>query len=115
MESSVEHITSPSSPESETFCTWILIAQPGHLIRINWVKFSLEQSYNCVYDRVKLYENRTNAEEGILIGTYCGSQKPPTFMSTSPVITIVYETDSSLNLDGFLIDFNAVKEDSGKM
>lgn len=40
-------------------------------------------------------------EEAPLMGTFCGNVPPPANSTTSPALTVVFRTDSSVSMPGF--------------
>ncbi|EFN66210.1 Cubilin [Camponotus floridanus] len=85
-------------------CIWTIQAPPGFVIQLAWLSFNLESHYNCNHDYVKIYENYTSPTENI-IATYCGNTKPPDLMTQNRTLTILFHTDSSITLDGFVATY----------
>lgn len=110
-------ISSPSHPgdyPSSTSCQWIIAAPPGFVIQLTWMSFQVEASINCVYDSVTVFDNNTETGSSDTIGRYCGSRSPPTVLSSNNVITIKFETDRTITLDGFLATYSFINEKNGK-
>lgn len=40
-------------------CEWTIFAPAGYLIYLSWISFQLEQTSDCVYDFVEIYDNGT--------------------------------------------------------
>ncbi|XP_030748736.1 cubilin-like [Sitophilus oryzae] len=93
-------------------CRWVIVAPPGKIIQLTWLTFSVEQSFNCTYDYVKIFDNNTDDGMGGLIGKYCGSKLPPTLLSTSNIMTVDFVADTSINAEGFLLSYAFLKEDN---
>ncbi|CAH0562353.1 unnamed protein product [Brassicogethes aeneus] len=106
-------ISSPSHPTgypSEKKCTWMISAPEGHVIQLTWALFHLEHSYKCSYDSITIYDNNTGPGLGGLMGKYCGNIPPPTMLSSSNLMTIVFETDQSIAMDGFSGTYTFINE-----
>lgn len=112
------HITSPVLTEGsyppELYCKWIIMAPTGNLITLSWPVFNIEQSYDCSYDYVKIFDNNTDFGHGAEIGKYCGSMTIPTATSTSNVVTILFYSDNSVNEGSFLASYSFRDERDGK-
>lgn len=98
----------------ERSCKWVIIAPPKNTITLSWLLFNIEQSYECIYDNVKLFDNNTDFGRGEEIGVFCGSQVPPTFTSSSNIITILFYSDNSVNQGGFLATYIIHEQKDGK-
>lgn len=98
---------------SETNCKWIIAAPVGYVIQLTWMSFQVESSIGCVYDRVTVYDNNTISGTSDLIGKYCGSRVPLTLLSSNNIITIKFESDRTINLDGFLATYSFINERNG--
>lgn len=95
-------------------CEWILSAPPGYVVQITWMTFRLELSINCTYDSVQIYDNNTDTNMGGLMGRFCGSKLPPTLLSSSNLVTIIFSTDATITSDGFVASYTFVQEKNGK-
>ncbi|XP_018577861.1 cubilin-like [Anoplophora glabripennis] len=108
------NIASPVRPEGyyppSLKCTWVIIAPPKSVIQLTWITFSLEQSYECSYDNVQIFDNNTELGMGGLIGKYCGSNLPPILMSSGNIMTIVFVTDVTIHMDGFLATYTFMSD-----
>ncbi|XP_023016013.2 cubilin [Leptinotarsa decemlineata] len=91
-------------------CTWLIIAPPQNVIQLTWMTFNLEQSYDCSYDNVQVFDNNTDLGMGGLIGKYCGFNAPPILLSSSNMMTVVFTSDVSINMDGFLASYTFIPE-----
>lgn len=89
------------------------MAPPDSVIQVTFLTFHVEQSYDCSYDYLKIFDNNTNIGSGALMGTFCGYRLPPSILSSSNIITIVFTSDNSIAGDGFLISYNQIKESNG--
>lgn len=98
---------------SNAKCRWIIMSPPDTVIQLTFLTFHVEQSFDCSYDNLKIFDNNTDIGTGALIGTFCGYRLPPTILSSSNIITIDFTSDNSIAGDGFLISYNQIKESNG--
>ncbi|KAJ8930434.1 hypothetical protein NQ314_016760 [Rhamnusium bicolor] len=114
----IGNIASPTQPEGYypplLKCTWVIIAPPKQIVQLTWMTFNLEQSYECSYDNVQVFDNNTELGMGGLIGTYCGFTLPPILLSSSNIMTVVFTTDITIHMDGFLASYTFIPETNGK-
>ena len=40
-------------------CRWVIVAPPGHIIKLTWMSFNLEESHTCSYDYLAVFDNTT--------------------------------------------------------
>ncbi|XP_045482434.1 cubilin [Harmonia axyridis] len=99
------------SSGSALTCNWVIRAPPGNLIRVIWVTFQLKQRYICDQENVKVFDNNTYSGRGGLIGKYCGNKIPPSFISTSNIVTLILQlARTRIISSGFTLSYNFVKE-----
>lgn len=90
-------------------CKWIIVAPPGFLIELKFTTFDLEQYYGCRYDYVSIYDEIVTSETNrSAIGKYCGTEKPPTILSTTRALSIFFKADESVNGQGFLARYDFI-------
>ncbi|XP_076628821.1 cubilin [Colletes latitarsis] len=85
-------------------CIWTIQAPPGYVVQIMWLTFDLEYHNECMNDYVKIYEYHTISEADLL-GTFCGTKKPPIITSQGNSMTVRFETDSSVTRQGFVASY----------
>uniref|UniRef100_A0A8C5UZ61 Cubilin n=1 Tax=Microcebus murinus TaxID=30608 RepID=A0A8C5UZ61_MICMU len=85
-------------------CTWHILVQPNHLIRLMFKIFHLEFHYNCTNDYLEVYD--TDSETSL--GRYCGKSVPPSLTSSGSSLMLVFVADSDLAYEGFLINYEAI-------
>ena len=79
--------------------------EPGHSIGVTWDDFYVEDSSECLYDYVALYNGPTiNFPE---IGRYCGTSSPPDVHTANNFLTILFESDHSVAQDGWKLTWAA--------
>ncbi|CEF59375.1 Astacin-like metalloendopeptidase [Strongyloides ratti] len=96
---------SPNYPEgypSDKECKWHFITTPGHTIELTFHEFDLEESSNCSYDNVSIY-NTYESSIDELIGIYCydNYNKEFSVSSNGNQMFLVMKTDSSIMHNGF--------------
>ncbi|XP_064208590.1 ST14 transmembrane serine protease matriptase b [Anguilla rostrata] len=100
--------TSPYPPES--FTEWELRADPGFRIKLDFLKFTLED--DCKKDFVKVYDSLV-AIEMKAMAERCGSyppNEPLSFISSRNVMLITLVTNKDKNFPGFQAVFTQVPQ-----
>lgn len=99
-------------------CKWIIVAPPTSVVELSFKSFDLEHMDTCHYaDYVKIYDGIVadeNDDANKPIGTYCGSNKPPTMQSTSHAFTIVFRSDDTISREGFEANYQFIDEEQGE-
>ncbi|XP_036318853.1 cubilin homolog [Rhagoletis pomonella] len=80
-------------------CYWVIMAPEGKGIMINWESFSMEQTMDCMYDYVEIFDTLGRDESDRPLGRYCDT--PPSFSSHSRLLTLKFVSDSSESAGGF--------------
>ncbi|XP_070174131.1 cubilin-like [Littorina saxatilis] len=106
----VQTLQSPGYPNGyghNLNCVWRISAVTGHKISLNISDIDLESHGSCNFDAVAIYD--ADSSSGTPVGRYCG-RVPNTspLISTSSVATVVFTTDSSINMTGFSLQFKTV-------
>lgn len=87
----------------------MIVAPPQYIIELRFASFDLEQDYECEYDYVAIYDGVvTNETNRTAIGKYCGSEKPPTLLSSTNQLTLFFKSDTSVNGQGFLVQYDFI-------
>lgn len=100
-------ITSPWFPnpyEDDKHCLYDIEAPLGKAIVLNFTDFSIED--DCDFDSLNIYDGIDS--NSTLIGTYCGSEKPPAAISTLNHLHLEFKTDSSNTGPGFRADYSFI-------
>uniref|UniRef100_U3KLX7 Cubilin n=1 Tax=Oryctolagus cuniculus TaxID=9986 RepID=U3KLX7_RABIT len=85
-------------------CTWYILLQPGHRIRLVFKSFHLQFDYNCTNDYLEVYDT----DSGTSLGRFCGHSSPPSLISSGNSIKLIFVADSDLAYEGFLIEYEAM-------
>ena len=40
-------------------CRWVIVGPPGHIVKLTWMSFNLEESHTCSYDYLAIFDNTT--------------------------------------------------------
>ncbi|XP_073422542.1 membrane frizzled-related protein isoform X3 [Dendrobates tinctorius] len=111
---------SPNHPDlypGKTVCRWLISVPDGLIIQIQFHNFSLESEKGCTFDYVEIHDS---AGLGIasLLGRFCGSDIPPTLISSGAQMTILFVADEEISDIGFFATykaFNATENECGSM
>ncbi|XP_072267995.1 uncharacterized protein [Pyxicephalus adspersus] len=101
----------PQSYEKDMNCTWVIEAPLGHNIILEFLSLVIEAHRKCEYDYVLVYDGKES--DNHVLGRFCGSQHPPQVRSVSNVVTVTMRSDSSVELDGFLLRFSTIQSTTG--
>ncbi|XP_044150585.1 LOW QUALITY PROTEIN: cubilin [Bufo gargarizans] len=82
-------------------CVWNIVAPINQLINLTFSSFFLEaQSQgSCRYDFVKIFDG--SSANSSLQGTFCGSDTPTHFVSSSNSLTVWFFSDFTVEREGF--------------
>ncbi|KAI6211378.1 putative cubilin [Aphelenchoides besseyi] len=110
-------ISSPGFPlpyHDSLDCVWNVTAPVGYVIAVKFTAINLEESDNCIFDYVELYDGPTLSNE-TSFGRLCGPVSPHGHrVTTSNHAILHFVSDSSSNANGFFAVFTAtLGEDSG--
>ena len=74
-------------------------------MRLHFIRFDVEESKDCDYDKVEIYDgNSTDAE---LISTLCGASLPNDIISSGNTVYVQFTSDETSNYAGFRIQYTA--------
>ncbi|KAJ8031793.1 Deleted in malignant brain tumors 1 protein [Holothuria leucospilota] len=91
-------------------CVYVIKAEEGEFIRLNFAMFSIEYQDNCQFDYVEVYDNTT----GGFMGRYCGSDIPPALISAGHIMTVVFHSDDSVIDNGFTVYYEVLESLPGE-
>ncbi|KAG2458577.1 CUBN protein, partial [Polypterus senegalus] len=109
-------INSDGKYEINLDCLWSIMVQPNKLVNLSFTQFDLEGTSggNCQYDYLKLSSALSfqiydgDSEQFPLVGTFCGSEVPATFVSSSNFLTARFISDGSIVKSGFIATYAAI-------
>ncbi|KAE8742001.1 hypothetical protein FOCC_FOCC012481 [Frankliniella occidentalis] len=99
---------------SNTKCSWLLVAPPGFVVQLTFVTLVMEKSTACNVDYVAVYDNSTTPGTGGLLGKFCGRTVPPVLTSTDTVMSVVFKTDATINMEGFTATYTFLDTSRGE-
>ncbi|NXI95535.1 OVCH2 protein, partial [Psophia crepitans] len=79
-------------------CQWIICAPEDHVIKLAYQSFEVEESEDCSYDAVTVYEDVGKEEE---IARSCGFALPAPVLSSSAMMLVVFHSDETETFGGF--------------
>ncbi|XP_075057041.1 scavenger receptor cysteine-rich domain-containing protein DMBT1 [Mixophyes fleayi] len=95
----------PGLYPDNAFCIWEIRVFPGKTVDLSFVYMDLEISSSCSYDSVIIYDGLPlNSPQ---LGKIC-TPVNYTFMSTSNVMGVVFQTDGSVRGSGFKAVYSSV-------
>ncbi|CAK8698599.1 unnamed protein product [Clavelina lepadiformis] len=102
-------IVSPNFPaayDRDSSCQWKVTVENDKTIILAFRHFDIENSPNCAYDSVSVYNGPTTSHP--LVGKFCGPFKPSNVMTTSNRMLVTLDTDDASEKTGFLAIFTSV-------
>ncbi|XP_031569770.1 tolloid-like protein 2 isoform X2 [Actinia tenebrosa] len=101
-----------STYPSNTKCTWLIKAEPGSRIKLNFISFRVENCSaapgRCQCDFVEVRDG--NSSSSNLIGRFCGSNTPPKLYSSGGYLLVMFKSDGQINKRGFVAEFSTEKQ-----
>ncbi|XP_061441668.1 cubilin [Rhineura floridana] len=101
-------ISSPNYPQpynKSSHCSWLLVAPEGHTINLTFVAFETENDRACRWDSLTILNGGSPGSP--IIGQYCGTASPGTIQSGSNQLLINFNSDHSVQGDGFYATWTA--------
>ncbi|XP_017081199.1 cubilin homolog [Drosophila eugracilis] len=111
------YIKSPNWPKkygASQKCEWIIKAPFGHRLELVVHNFTMEDTEydgTCQSDWLEIRNG--DSETSPLIGRYCGKNIPSRLPSFGNALYLKYNSDYSLELDGFLLNWQQIGEGCG--
>ncbi|XP_055294887.1 tolloid-like protein 2 [Sitodiplosis mosellana] len=109
-------ITSPNYPENypgNKDCVYIINAPRGKQIELKIEAFDLEDRTGCIYDSLEIRNGAS--DKSPLIGTFCGTDILPRYVSSSNHMYLRFKSDSSDHYGGFQISYDTARSGCGGM
>nr|XP_025040542.1 deleted in malignant brain tumors 1 protein-like [Pelodiscus sinensis] len=97
-----------NSPENVQ-CVWHIEVKNNYYIRLTFTHLNLEDSYNCVYDFVEVYDGPQSTSP--LLGRLCGGSNY-TFTSSSNTMTVLFSSNFSSIRNGFNAYYDSFPENN---
>ncbi len=105
------NFTSPNYPDDypdDSYCENRFEAPSGYNVLLTIYDFVLEETPNCEYDSLSVYDG-SSAENSMLVGSYCGVSIPMYFLSSGQDLLLVFKSDSTVNYKGYNIQYQFVE------
>ncbi|GBP07549.1 Cubilin [Eumeta japonica] len=103
-------------------CHWIVSAPEGKVIEMEFTNFHIASCRNvnqtalgiskCDCDFVEIRDGHN--PNSLVIGTYCGHNRPPTLSSSRNLVGIRLSTDGEIGSSGFTINFSTRDSPCGR-
>ncbi|KHJ91025.1 CUB domain protein [Oesophagostomum dentatum] len=100
-------ISSPNYPDKylpHMHCVYQIQVAWSKQVRLTFDNFDIEvvQNDECSYDNVAVYESYISpSDHGKLLGRFCGTMLPPTLLSSTYKMAVVFSSDRSIAGNGF--------------
>jgi len=102
----------PNSYEINKDCKWRILAPFDQKVLIFFTLLDLEYDANCIYDSVKIFDGSSDSYwNKVLTKSYNGL--PPPFYSSDRYIYVRFQSDNSLQGEGFVAHYKALNDSSG--
>ncbi|XP_038652379.1 cubilin [Scyliorhinus canicula] len=87
--------------ENNLDCLWYIVVPLNKIVNMTFTTFLLEDPSEgiCTSDYISIYDGGNINSP--LVGTYCGSQLPPPFVSSNNFLTVRFISGYSIELAGF--------------
>uniref|UniRef100_A0A5F8H493 Metalloendopeptidase n=1 Tax=Monodelphis domestica TaxID=13616 RepID=A0A5F8H493_MONDO len=99
-------IQSPNYPDDyrpSKECIWKITVSEGFHVGLTFQAFEIERHDSCAYDYLEIRDGAT--EDSVLIGHFCGYEKPDDIKSSSNKMWMKFVSDGSINKAGFAANF----------
>uniref|UniRef100_A0A4W5JYR3 Ovochymase 2 n=1 Tax=Hucho hucho TaxID=62062 RepID=A0A4W5JYR3_9TELE len=94
----VHSLNYPQSYSNDSVCHWVIYAPKGHVVKLDFDDFDLEQSDDCEYDSLTVLGDVDTKEK---IAVLCGRNVPPSVLSYDNVMVLQFTSDSTVTYRGF--------------
>uniref|UniRef100_G3ND26 Ovochymase 2 n=1 Tax=Gasterosteus aculeatus TaxID=69293 RepID=G3ND26_GASAC len=94
-------VHSPNYPRcygEDCVLRWVVHAPQGHVVKLEFSDFDLEESDGCLYDSLTVLGDVEGAEEIVVL---CGGDVPPPVLSYHSVMVLHFTSDGSVTHRGF--------------
>ncbi|XP_051740984.1 ovochymase-2-like [Ctenopharyngodon idella] len=103
-------VRSPAYPQTysnNTLCRWVIYAPEGHIVKLDFDDFDLEESENCKYDSLTVFGDIDGKDEIVVV---CGRSLPPAVLSHNCMMLLQFSTDNSISARGFNATISFISE-----
>lgn len=92
----------PNQYPAKDFCIWRFVAPDGHFIRVVFLTFETEYSY----DKVTIYDGNTTSSD--VLATLSGLRHGDLVESTGEHLMVLFKSDSVKHLKGFNASYHFI-------
>ncbi|KAL0200289.1 hypothetical protein M9458_003476, partial [Cirrhinus mrigala] len=95
-------ISSPGYPleyNNNADCSWTVHVSNQSVVSLVFLDFQLENNEGCNFDYVALFDGPTVKHRHL--GNYCGNERPPSTITTSNHLLVVFKSDFNIGGKGF--------------
>ncbi|XP_048014131.1 ovochymase-2-like [Megalobrama amblycephala] len=103
-------VQSPAYPQAysnNTLCRWVIYAPEGHIVKLDFEDFDLEESENCKYDSLTVFGDVDGKDEIVVV---CGRSVPPAVLSHNRIMLLQFSTDNTISARGFNATLSFISE-----
>ncbi|XP_067236779.1 ovochymase-2 [Chanodichthys erythropterus] len=103
-------VQSPAYPQAysnNTLCRWVIYAPEGHIVKLEFDDFDLEESENCKYDSLTVFGDIDGKDEIVVV---CGRSIPPAVLSHNRIMLLQFSTDNTISARGFNATLSFISE-----
>ncbi|KAK2867130.1 hypothetical protein Q8A67_025247 [Cirrhinus molitorella] len=103
-------VRSPAYPQAygnNTLCRWVIYAPEGHIVKLDFDDFDLEESDNCKYDSLTVFGDIYGKDEIVAV---CGGIVPPAVLSYGHTMLLQFSTDNTISARGFNASFTSISK-----
>ncbi|XP_065639868.1 cubilin isoform X2 [Hydra vulgaris] len=105
-------ITSPNYPNhypKNKDCYWLIVAEIGKVIILDFVDFDVESGGECSYDFLNIYDGENYFSKKI--GAYCGNNIQVSAQSTGNQMYLHFRSDDRQTRKGFMLRWNSMAKE----
>ena len=101
----IKSMNYPENYASNLYCKYLInsLQKPGYIISISFSNFDIQYSDNCQDDMVSVFDGGTSSAP--LLGSYCGTTKPPTLRSSGNKVLIILKSNAIATSKGFQLSY----------
>lgn len=93
------------SPNKE--CTWLILAQSGKTIKLQFQEFELEKHSNCRYDYLELRDG--DGPQNFLLGKFCGDVTLSRIISSGNAMYVKFYSDGLITKRRFSLKWQTIQ------
>ncbi|XP_077066706.1 ovochymase-2 [Siphateles boraxobius] len=97
----------PNAYRNNSLCSWVIYAPEGHIVKLDFDDFDLEESENCQYDSLTVFGDIGGKDEIVVV---CGRSVPPAVLSYGSIMLLQFSTDNTISARGFIATLSFISE-----